>query len=381
MKTVTHYPAVGTADGLRLLGRAGPDPLAGTPITAVHADGTDIWVLAAQRDLHRLTGGTVEHVASLGGGASGICLTTHGGTVWVGGDSARLWRLDGDEFEEVRSFQEAPTQPDWHTPWGGPPDVFSMASDGTDLYVSVHVGGILGRPTARRGRRRSTCTTTSTKSPSAQPARCGRRLEPAVSARAATVAPPGATTPLACTRTTCSPSPPSAAVRSSARPQVTPGATARCTGSTATGSSVAVGCPTPRAVGPRHSPPTASTTVAALPDGAVYASHDGGFAVGSTGRGLAGLSELTRRRVVGRSRTLRRGSLGLTPVRSSGEQWRPGPVDLRGAVGPRQLVANGEHAVVALPGGDVYASHDGGFEWTSLARGLTGVSEVALVAT
>ena len=32
---------------------------------------------------------------------------------------------------------------EWHTPWGGPPAVFSMASDGTDLYVSVHVGGIL----------------------------------------------------------------------------------------------------------------------------------------------------------------------------------------------------------------------------------------------
>lgn len=29
------------------------------------------------------------------------------------------------------------------TPWGGPPDVFSLASNGDDLYVSVHVGGIL----------------------------------------------------------------------------------------------------------------------------------------------------------------------------------------------------------------------------------------------
>ena len=43
----------------------------------------------------------------------------------------------------IPSFDEAPTRDQWTTPWGGPPDVFSMASHGDDLYVSVHVGGIL----------------------------------------------------------------------------------------------------------------------------------------------------------------------------------------------------------------------------------------------
>ena len=158
-------------------------------------------MLAAQRDLHRLTGATVEHVASLGGGASGICLTTHGGTVWVGGDSARLWRLDGDEFDEVRSFREAPTQPDWHTPWGGPPDVFSMASDGTDLYVSVHVGGIL------RSADGAAWTPTIDLHDDVHQVAVGpdgavwAATGAAVSARAATAAPPGATTPRVCTRT------------------------------------------------------------------------------------------------------------------------------------------------------------------------------------
>jgi hypothetical protein len=56
------------------------------------------------------------------------------------------------------------------------------------------------------------------------------------------------------------------------------------------------------------------------------------------------------------------------------------PDDLGGAVGPRRLVADGEHAVVALPDGDVYASHDGGFEWSRLAGGFADVSEVTLVA-
>ena len=49
-----------------------------------------------------------------------------------------------------------------------------------------------------------------------------------------------------------------------------------------------------------------------------------------------------------------------------------------GAVGPRQLAATGQHAVAALPNGDLYASHDAGREWSLLASGLEDVSEVAL---
>ena len=75
--------------------------------------------------------------------AVGTVVGTHRGAVWVGGHRARLWRLDGETLAEVTTFQSAPTHDEWHTPWGGPPDVFSIASDGTNLYVSVHVGGIL----------------------------------------------------------------------------------------------------------------------------------------------------------------------------------------------------------------------------------------------
>jgi len=56
------------------------------------------------------------------------------------------------------------------------------------------------------------------------------------------------------------------------------------------------------------------------------------------------------------------------------------PDDLGGAIGPRQISAVGDHAVVALPNGSVYASHDGGHEWTCLAAGLARISDVALVA-
>ena len=120
----------------------GADPFDGARITAVHADAGGLWVLVAKRDLYRLDGDSPELVASLEE-AAGTCLGSHDGSVWIGGDPAALWRLRGERLERVVSFDGAPTHEAWHTPWGGPPAVFSMASDGTDLYVSVHVGGIL----------------------------------------------------------------------------------------------------------------------------------------------------------------------------------------------------------------------------------------------
>lgn len=53
---------------------------------------------------------------------------------------ARL-TLDG---EPLASFDSAPTKDEWHTPWGGPPEVrsISVTPEGT-VFVNVHVGGIL----------------------------------------------------------------------------------------------------------------------------------------------------------------------------------------------------------------------------------------------
>ena len=141
-RTQTHQPLVGTAHGVRILGDGSLDALEDAPITSIHSDGDDLWVLVSRRELHRVAHGATDLVARLDE-AIGTCVGTHRGEVWVGGHDARLWRLFGDSLEEVESFQHAPTHDAWHTPWGGPPDVFSIASDGTNLYVSVHVGGIL----------------------------------------------------------------------------------------------------------------------------------------------------------------------------------------------------------------------------------------------
>lgn len=72
------------------------------------------------------------------------CVLPHGDRVFVGASDAALFEFAGDELERMESFDAAPGRSAWYTPWGGPPDVRSMAAgvDGT-LFVNVHVGGIL----------------------------------------------------------------------------------------------------------------------------------------------------------------------------------------------------------------------------------------------
>ena len=142
MNRTQTLPLIATANGVRLPNGGFLDSLPGGSITSIQPDGDALWALVARRDLYRVVDGTGELVASLDEPSGGV-IGVHHGRVWVGGAEARVWQLDGAALTEVTSFQEAPTHAEWHTPWGGPPDVFSFASDGTHLYVSVHVGGIL----------------------------------------------------------------------------------------------------------------------------------------------------------------------------------------------------------------------------------------------
>ena len=294
MTVQTIHPVLATAGGLRRVD--GVDLFEGERITALRADAGALWVLAGKRDLYRLEGDSPELVASLDDGVTGTCLGTHDGAVWVGGDPAALWRLRDARFERVASFEAAPTHEDWHTPWGGPPAVFSMASDGADLYVSVHVGGIM-----RSGDGTSWTPTIDLHDDVHQ---------------------------------------------------------------------VAVG-----------------------PDGTVWAAT-----------GMRGLAESNDRDATWRYHTQGLHATYLLAVAvvedavlvgaSSGHAGRDGavyrfdgsqfarvsglPDRLGGAVGPRQLDAAGDDAVVALPNGDVFTSSDGGRNWTVAMSGVGAVSEVVL---
>jgi photosystem II stability/assembly factor-like uncharacterized protein len=64
--------------------------------------------------------------------------------VLAGTSEAHLVRLEDGVAQTLESFESAEGRDAWYTPWGGPPDVRSMAMAASgDLYVNVHVGGIL----------------------------------------------------------------------------------------------------------------------------------------------------------------------------------------------------------------------------------------------
>ncbi|MFQ5967006.1 MAG: WD40/YVTN/BNR-like repeat-containing protein [Acidimicrobiia bacterium] len=71
------------------------------------------------------------------------CVAAAPARVVVGTSEAHLVELTDRHLELVSSFEDAPSRRDWYTPWGGPPDVRSLAFAGDRLYVNVHVGGIL----------------------------------------------------------------------------------------------------------------------------------------------------------------------------------------------------------------------------------------------
>lgn len=124
---------VGTGSGLHWV-EDGRTELAGRSITALAGR----WAL--------VDGKAVWHdgdwVAGEVAGPPANCLLPVDGGVLVGTAEAHLVRLP--EGEAVASFDGAPDRGRWYTPWGGPPDVRTLAAgpDGT-LYANVHVGGIL----------------------------------------------------------------------------------------------------------------------------------------------------------------------------------------------------------------------------------------------
>lgn len=139
---VTRRLVVATADGLVVDGRA---ELGGHDIVDVAIDPVSgaITALAADGAVHLGDAGRWTHVATVPDGPHRV-MAWHGSTLLVGGANASLWQVTrAGEVKRIDALDVAPTHEGWHTPWGGPPDVFSLASDGHEAFVNVHVGGIL----------------------------------------------------------------------------------------------------------------------------------------------------------------------------------------------------------------------------------------------
>lgn len=129
---------VGTIQGVFDL-ETGEEFLAGRSINHLMRDEDGWWAVDDDGGLWR-----GEDRAAQSEDATFNCVLPAGHGVWLGASSARLYWWDEEGLAEDLAFAEAPGRESWHTPWGGPPDVRSMAfgPDGI-LYVNVHVGGIL----------------------------------------------------------------------------------------------------------------------------------------------------------------------------------------------------------------------------------------------
>jgi hypothetical protein len=138
---------VGTVKGLYELGmdgsgpRADSGPLADREVVALAADVEALWALADGTTLlRRDPAGSWTELAS---GSALTCVLPSEEGALVGMEPARLLRLEGGSLRPVPSFEETPGHETWHTPWGGPPAVRSIARDlAGRLHVNVHVGGI-----------------------------------------------------------------------------------------------------------------------------------------------------------------------------------------------------------------------------------------------
>jgi hypothetical protein len=134
---------VGTEAGLFRLGDSNGIELEDRNVSdiALRADGP-LAIADASAVLRRSPAGVWDVVTSVEGRRLN-CLRPAQSAVFIGTDHAHLLGMRGASAEPLSGFEEAPGRADWYTPWGGPPDVRSIAAGGDSLYVNVHVGGIL----------------------------------------------------------------------------------------------------------------------------------------------------------------------------------------------------------------------------------------------
>jgi hypothetical protein len=137
---------VGTESGLwQLRGDAlePVDPFTARTVTALARHGHETWAIVDGRALWRGGEGTWTEQASLGDRPATSLATTPNGLL-IGAAQAHLLRCVGDTLTPVESFETVEGREAWHTPWGDPADVRSIAVglDGA-IYVNVHVGGVV----------------------------------------------------------------------------------------------------------------------------------------------------------------------------------------------------------------------------------------------
>lgn len=135
---------VAARDGLHTFddqGQEGPKQHGGRPVNAVVRDGPQLWAIVDRAEIWHAPDGEWRQVSTLEG-ADATCIGMTD-AIHVGSSRARLFRLVGGTLEPVSGFDAVEGRDDWYTPWGGPPDTRSISEWGENVYVNVHVGGIV----------------------------------------------------------------------------------------------------------------------------------------------------------------------------------------------------------------------------------------------
>jgi len=119
------------------------DGFAARSVSALAHQGDEAWAIAEGRMLLQQSGGRWADRASLDDRRA-TCLAPTPNGLLIGTEQAHLLRLVGDALEPIESFEAVEGREAWHTPWGDPADVRSIAIglDGA-IYVNVHVGGVV----------------------------------------------------------------------------------------------------------------------------------------------------------------------------------------------------------------------------------------------
>jgi hypothetical protein len=131
-----------TGSGLHSLPTDNGPEFEGREVNALHLIGDARWALIDRHELWR-DSGEGWRLRARNDDLRLNCLIVLDRDLWVGASEARLLRLDDGTLLPLETFDAAPGRDEWFTPWGGPPDVRSLASANGDLFANVHVGGIL----------------------------------------------------------------------------------------------------------------------------------------------------------------------------------------------------------------------------------------------
>jgi hypothetical protein len=142
---------VGSDDGIQATGEDTEVGFRGRAVDALASGDGGVWAVVDGRELWRADRAGEGRPAAPPAGTRLNCLAVAGGAVLAGTAEAHLLRLEAGELRPVESFDQVEGRDGWYTPWGGPPDVRSLAvgADGA-LWANVHVGGI---PTSHDGGR------------------------------------------------------------------------------------------------------------------------------------------------------------------------------------------------------------------------------------